>query len=214
LSLLLGRLPPSDVRRWRDSSIAQIAAYVDGQPAADLETIRKPLRARISGFGVALSPADVDTIDRFHRTFMGAGLNLRFQSFGRPPRAYYPTFRDLLLATDANGRMWNYLAREDAFQFVKALQARDGIIPIVGNVAGAHSMKAIADTVAARGSRVSAFYISNVETYLRGVGERARFVENVRRLPHDGRSVMIRAVFGGNGASTSLVEPFFASPSP
>ena len=90
---------------------------------------------------------------------------------------------------------------------MKSLQARDAVIPVVGNVAGAHAMQAIAETIAARGGRVSAFYVSNVESYLYRDGQFARFVENVGRLPHDTRSVIIRSIFGGAGASTSVVEP-------
>jgi hypothetical protein len=214
LSLLLGRAPPPDPVRWRDATIAQITAYVDAQAPASarLEGLRKQLRASVKQFGVTLSPDDLETVDRFHRTFIGQGLALRFQSFGRPPRPSYPTFRDLLVATDTSGKSWNYLAHEEAFQFVRSLQARDGIIPVVGNVAGPRSMRAIAEAVGARGERVSAFYVSNVTTYLRRDGEWARFVDNVRRLPHDHRSVIIRSIFGMDGASTSVVEPFFVQP--
>jgi hypothetical protein len=212
LSLLLGRVAPSDLARWRDASIVQMTEYVNGQTAANLDTLRKQVRAGVNDFGVPLSSADLEKIDRFHATFIRAGLDLRFQSFGRPPQPYYPSFRDLLLATDANGERWNYLAREEAFQFVKALQARDAIIPVVGNVAGTHAMPAIAATITGRGGHVSAFYISNVETYLRREGEMAQFVENLRRLPHNGRAVIIRSIFSGAGGSTSVVEPFFAPP--
>ncbi len=214
LSHLLGRMPPGDLARWRHSTIVDITAYVDARPPAStrLDDLRRQLRVAIEAFGVPLSSSDLDTIDRFHRTFIARGLDLRFQSFGRPPRPYYPTLRDLLLATDRNGRTWNYLAREEAFQFVKALQKRDGVIPVVGSVAGTRAMRAIAESIAARGGRVSAFYVSNVETYLRGSEEMDRFVDNVRRLPHDARSLMIRSIFGSDGASTSVVEPFFAAP--
>ena len=214
LSLLLGRAPPSNLADWRHSTIAHVTAYVDAQsPAADLDDLRQQLRAAVKEFGVPLSPADFETIDGFHRTFIRRGLDLQFQSFGRPPRPSYPTLRQLLLATDGNGETWNYLAREDAFQLVKALQARNGVIPVVGNVAGTHSMRAIAETIAARGARVSAFYVSNVETYLRG-DDRGRFLDNLRRLPHDSRSVMIRSMFGRDGASTSVVEPLVAQSGP
>src|SRR5262249_8244257 len=125
----------------------------------------------------------------------------------RPPQPYYPTFRDLLVATDAGGHPWNYLASEDDFLFVKALEARDGLIPVVGNVAGAHAMRAIADTIAARGYHISAFYLSNIESYLYRDGSFGRFAENVSRLPRDAHSVIIRSIFGGAGNSTSAVEP-------
>jgi len=210
LSLLTGRQPPGDPARWRQAPIAQMVAFVDAQrPApAGQDDLRKELQNAIVEFGVPLSAADLETIDRFHRTFMGAGLDLRFNTHGRPPRPYYPTFRELLLATDSTGATWNYLAQEGAFQFVKSLQARHGVIPVVGDVAGTHAMRAIADAISRQGRHVSAFYVSNVETYLHREGA-ARFVENVRRLPHNGRSAMIRSTFSADGGSTSVLTPFF-----
>ena len=212
LSVLTGRAPPADLARWHDASIAEIIAFVDGQqPAAARHAdISRQLRNDIARFGIPLSDADHETIERFHGRFIAAGLNLRFQSHGRPPRPYYPTFRNLLLATDGNGASWNYLAHEDDFQFVKSLQARHGIIPVVGDVAGAHAMPAIAAAIASQGRRVSAFYVSNVETYLHRHEETTRFVENVLRLPHDADSVMIRSLFTTGGSSTSVLAPFFA----
>jgi hypothetical protein len=173
-----------------------------------VDALRRRFQAAVARLGVPLSPADLDTVDRFHRTFIAEGLGLQFQTFGRRPQPYYPSLRDLLLATDANGRTWNYLAREDDFQFVKSLQARDAVIPIVGDVSGTHAMRAIAETITARGGRVSAFYLSNVETYVRRGGGMMQFVENMDRLPHDDRSIVIRSIFGGGGASTSAVHPF------
>jgi hypothetical protein len=209
LSLLTGRAPPGDLGRWRQATIGELTNYIDSQAPvlARVDQLRRQLDAAVSSFGVRLSRADLDTIARFHRTFIDAGLGLQFRSFGRPPQPYYPTFRDLLVATDAGGHRWNYLASEDDFLFVKALEARDGLIPVVGNVAGAHAMRAIADTIAARGYHISAFYVSNIESYLYRDGSFGRFAENVSRLPRDAHSVIIRSIFGGAGNSTSAVEP-------
>ena len=213
LSLLTGRLPPTDLARWRHASIEQISGYVDGQqPAPAHDGIGKQLRSAIMEFGVPVSAADLDRIDRFHRTFIAAGLDLRFQTHGRPARPYYPTFRDLLLARDSTGATWNYLAQEDAFQFVKSLQARHRVIPVVGDVGGTHAMRAIAAAIERKGHHVSAFYLSNVENYVYRDERAARFVENMRRLPHDDRSVMIRSLFTMDGGSTSVLVPFSTLP--
>src|SRR6478736_2051757 len=122
LALLCGRAPPADVEGWRNRSVEALAAYVD-QTAAPEPAAVTVLRARVTkavaGFGVTLSDADRETIDRFHRRFIEAGLGLRFQSFGRGPQSYYPTLRDLILAGDGSSRQQNYLASEDGFQFVK-----------------------------------------------------------------------------------------------
>jgi hypothetical protein len=213
LSHLTGRAPPADVARWKSASVADICSYVDGAKAipSQVDALRRQLDKILLSFGVPLSPTDLATIDRFHRTFVAEGLSLQFRSFGRPPQRYYPTLRDLLLATDGDGRTWNYLAAEDDFRFLKLLEAKDAVVPVVGNVAGEHAMPAIADTIAARGYRVSAFYVSNIENYLARDGQFERFARNVERLPRNEQSVIIRSIFGGAGASTSVVAPLAIS---
>lgn len=207
-SLLTGRVVPSRRETWTDASVEKIAAYLDSaeRDSMSARQLRQRLERTIEGFGVPLSRADLDTIARFHGEFIDAGLSLRFRSHGREPRFYYPTLRELLLATDASGRTWSYLASEDAFQFVRSLEARDAVVPVVGNVSGPHAMRALASAIATRGERVSAFYISNVESYLFRDGMYITFAENLRRLPHDRRTVMIRSIFGG-ASSVSEVAP-------
>ena len=64
--------------------------------------------------------APLDSPEEYSR-FIEAGLDLRFQSIGRPPQNHYPTYRDLLLETDSAGNHANYLASEESFQFIKQL---------------------------------------------------------------------------------------------
>ena len=213
LCLLTGRPVPYGTERWRTASLDEIVAHVDeSTPWPDaVDALGRRLDKTIAGFGVPLSRADLDTIARLRRTFVAEGLDLVFSSHGRAERRYfpasrYPTLRDLLRARGADGRQWNYLASEDDFQFVKALEARDGVVPVVGDVSGPHALRAIGAAVAGRGERVSAFYISNVEGYLEPDAAFGRFLDNLSRLPRDERSVMIRSVFSG-GSSASLVQP-------
>jgi len=163
----------------------------------------------IKGFGVPLSPDDLQTIDHFHRRFVDSGPALQFQSAGRPPQSYYPTYEELLLETDGHGNQRNYLASEDAFQFIKSLQQRDRIIPVVGNLGGPSALAAIGRVLGEKGETLSAFYASNVEFYLHGQGNYQRFITNLGRLPHTSRSVLIRSIFnrGFGGGSYSQVKP-------
>jgi hypothetical protein len=207
LSILTGRPAPDRLDSWRDSSIEKIIAYLDmAEPAssawngADLDKLHASIRAT----GIPLSPADFATIDRFRRSFVQGGLGLQFQSTGRPARDYYPTYRDLLLETDRRGRKLCYLASEDDFQFVKALEARDGLVPVVGNLSGPHALAAIGQEIARRGEKVSAFYVSNIENYLFRDGSFPRFVYNVKKLPRSDKSVMIRSLFGGMSLPESV----------
>lgn len=213
LSLLLGRPVPRNVDRWRNAPIDRILTYIDGArvDAASNEKVRGQITETIVGFGVPLSPEDLDTIARFHRRFIDAGLELRFQSTGRPPQSYYPTYRELLLAREPDGRAGNYLAFEEAFQTLKGLQTRDLIIPVVGNVSGPSALAAIGSLMAQRGDLLTAFYASNVEFYLFGEGTFRDFVTNLRRVPHSNSSLIIRSVFGGyfrgTGSSSSHTQP-------
>jgi hypothetical protein len=128
-----------------------------------------------------------------------------FESFNRPPRRDYPTLRQLLLETDRAGSHANYLADEDAFRFLQSLESRNLIVPVVGDLAGPHALKAIGRYVADAGESVSAFYTSNVEFYLMRQGGFVQYTENVKSLPVDERSVIIRSYFN-RGFSRTLPE--------
>jgi hypothetical protein len=200
LSLLTGRAAPERLDTWRDATIEKIVMYLDDakpMPGAALAATAERLRDVIKKTGMNVSDQDLATIDRFHGQFTRAGLSLQFQSTGRPAREYYPTYRDLLLETDRRGRQMCYLASEDAFQFVKGLEAKDLIVPVVGNLAGPHALAAIGQEIARRGDKVSAFYISNIENYLFRDGSFPRYMDNVKKLPHTDKSVVIRSLFGG-----------------
>lgn len=207
LSLLTGRAPPDDLTRWPAASIREIVDHVDAQrpSPAGIDPLRRQLVATVAAFGVPLTADDYAAIDRFHREFVRHGLDIRFETFGRVAPSYYPKYRELLLATDADDHAWNYLASEDDFQFLKALQARGGVIPVVGNLAGTEAMRRLAATIAARGETVSAMYLSNVETYVLRGGAFDQFVGNLNRLPHDDRTVVIRSMFG-RGTSRSILD--------
>jgi len=197
LSLLTGRSVPKDLRRWKDRSIEDIVEYVDaaGVDSEFVQELRDTVAATVMSFGLPLGESDLQTIARFHDTFIAAGLNLRFQSFNRPPRPDYPTLRQLLLETDLSGRQANYLAHENDFQFVKELQHRNRIVPVVGDLAGQHAMAAIGEYISDHGQKLSALYTSNVEFYLMRQGVFDRFAKTVENLPINRRSVIIRSYF-------------------
>jgi hypothetical protein len=214
LSHLLGRPVPPAGNRLQDAPIDRLVTYFDRAPldAAARRALRARIEASITRTGVPVSPEDLATIARFHQRFIEAGLDLRFNSTGRPPRADYPTYRDLLLETDAAGQPGSYLASEESFQFLKTLQSRHLVIPVIGDLAGPSAMTAIGKLLASRNERLSVFYTSNVEFYLYGDGTFPRFITNLRQIPRTKNSVIIRAVFSrympsrrpGDGSSTQL----------
>ena len=198
LALLLGRATPALDAGRASWTVPRIVAFVDSLPVTP-DTgagVRRLVRLRVQNFGLSLTEDDLATIDRFHRTFILAGLNLRFTTFGRRPQPYYPTYRDLLLERDLTGANRSFLAEEDSYRFLRTLQERDRIIPVVGDLAGPHALRAIGADIGARGLMTSALYTSNVEFYLMGDGVFGNFAENLSALPHDTSGVIIRSYFG------------------
>ena len=102
---------------------------------------------------------------------------------------------------------------EGGFQFLKALQARDLVIPVVGNLSGSGALAAIGKFLAQRNERLSAFYASNVEFYLFRESTFGQFVANLERIPRAPHAVIIRSVFGGGVRplpgylSSSILQP-------
>lgn len=200
LALLTGRPVPLDLEVWRQAGIDAVVSYIDESSVhrQSLQTLRRRVDDTIRRTGVALSREDFETIARFHRRFIDAALELRFQSADRPPQGHYPTYRQLLQETDPVGNHGNFLAAEDAFQFVKSLQARHRIVPVVGDLSGPSALAAIGRMLSERGDRLSVIYASNVEFYLFREGTFPRFVANLEGIPRTDRSVVIRSVFGRN----------------
>jgi hypothetical protein len=151
-------------------------------------------------------------IDRYRAEFIADGLDTRYSSLGRNNRMDYPTFGQLMLATDRAGHQISFLADEDAFQFVRSLQIANRIVPVVGNVAGDKAVKAIGAYATEHSLNVSAFYLSNVEQYLlTRDGGFDLYAKNVKTLPHDSTSVIIRSYFGRFGTTHPLFVPGVSS---
>jgi hypothetical protein len=203
LAMLTGRPAPEPVTGWSSKPLDAIVAHLDrAQPmtAAQVSALRSRLTGAIRAYGVPLSDRDLATIDRFHRRFIEEGLSLQFNTTGRAPRFGYPTYRDLLLEVDLKGRRCSFVAAEDDFLFVKGLQSKDQVIPLVGDLSGPKALAAVGALLAARNQQVTAFYTSNVEFYLFSYGTFPRFVTNLRRLPHHPNALIIRSVFPSGGA--------------
>ena len=215
LALLTGRTPANPEADWPHQPVEAIVRAIDTGPplgASRIALVRARLTRVVDGFGVPLSDADRATIDAFHRRFIADGLSLQFNTAGRAPQYDYPTYRDLLLERDLTGTRQSFLAAEDDFQFVKSLEARDLVIPVVGDLAGPAAVASIGRFLAESNHVVSAFYTSNVEFYLFRDGTFPRYMANLGRLPHRPDAVIVRSVFPSGGAG-SLLRPGYNSAS-
>ena len=182
---------------WEQRPVKDLVDYIDGTPSDTklFEKTLKNVKQDVQKFGFVLSQTDLDTIVKIYRAFFGAGLEIRYSSYHRPPRSIYPTYRDLLLERDLSGERQNYFNSEDDFQFLKRLEEQDMIVPVVGDLSGPQALKAIGQYVSEIKEHVSAFYVSNIEFYLQRQGTFDKFVENLKHLPIDNRSMMIRSYF-------------------
>ncbi len=213
LCLLFGCPVPKDQAGWVRKQIQELVDHVDGSTIDDrrVSSARTAILDQVQRFGLELADSDLATIGRIHQEFVDGGLNLQFTSFYRRPQRLYPTFRDLLLEQDLTGRQTNYMTTEDDFQFIKRLQERNLVVPVVGDLAGDHALAAIARYVKERGERVSAFYVSNIEFYLVRQEKFDRFAETVTSLPIDSHSVLIRSLFGRGAYEHPQAVPGYGS---
>lgn len=163
-----------------------------GEPARRdaLVTGTEGLAARL---GLALSVEDRQSIRDIARAFFEHGTSLRYSMQGANRR--YPTLAELLAARGPDGASGTFVADPEAYRFVRALVRANRVVPVVGDFAGPHALRAIGVDMAARGLLLGAFYTSNVEEYLFAGGTFEAFAANVATLPADDRSLFVRVWF-------------------
>jgi hypothetical protein len=208
LTIKPGTSLPDLLAAVRDSSTNQ--ALFDKNLAAVKNTL-------LQKYKLKLSAEDLDKIKLVYESFWKEGLQLRFSSIGRNNAGQYPTLAEMFLETSRSGKLENFVASEEQFQWLKKFEAENRLIPIVGDFAGTHALRAVAAFLKTNGLRVTTFYTSNVEFYLFGATGWDRFVANVHALPLADDAVFIRSYFPTYGRrhplnvpghrSTSLVQP-------
>src|SRR5499427_5539813 len=148
----------------------------------------------------ALSDGDVQGVEYVYHAFYNFGPDkLNYSSTGGFGGRYQPSYADLMVATDAAGAARSYLASDENYQFMKTLETKNLLVPVVGNFAGPKAIRAVGDYVRTKGATVSAFYLSNVEQYLYQDRIWGNFCRNVATLPLETSSTFIRSVRGGGG---------------
>ena len=129
------------------------------------------------------------------------GQQIQYSSTSSFGGSFQPDYAELMTASDLNGVAHSYLANEDHFKFMKDLEGRNMLVPVVGNFGGPKAIRAVGRYLKERDATVSAFYLSNVEQYLRQEGIWDDFCANVATLPLDETSTFIRSVRRPGGAA-------------
>ncbi len=194
LALLLGRPYSTAVDPGPGAGVDQVVAAVEksAPDRALFERTHRDLVDRISrGYGIALDASDRATLDKTHRAFFDGQLELAFKL--KPPNGrHYPSLRSLLEARDPTGRKLGFMANSAEFAIVQTLERDNRVVPVVGDFAGTHALRAIGRELSHRHLLVGAFYVSNVEQYVMDPPKWAAWTKNVKALPTDNSSLFIR----------------------
>jgi len=162
----------------------------------------------------SLSSDDLKKVEYIYDVFFRAGpdIDYKFASSWPPGMAPAPTYVQAMTHTDTDKKAWSFLATEENYQFVRQMQLKNLVIPIVGDFAGPKAVRAVGGYIKEHNGIVSAFYLSNVEVYLgepRGSREKLQdFYQNAATLPADSTSFYIRFVgFADAAANLKWLKP-------
>lgn len=143
--------------------------------------------------GYPLTPQDIQTIETVYNVFYRGGPTMNYGFASPAPNNQTPSYTRMMTSTDLDGRYWSYLAAEESFRYVKDMERKNLIVPLIGDFAGPAVIRNVARYLKERSATVTAFYVSNVERYLAGPLWQS-FYANVATLPVDASSVFIRFV--------------------
>jgi hypothetical protein len=203
VSMLFSKQRPGGLSR--SSSASQLFQAFERSPAVNNAAFTKNLAAindrLLKTHAIPLLQRDREAIAEIYRTFYETGFAVRPS----------PTYDDLMTATDEHGAERSYLATEENYLFLKDLQTRNLVVPVVGDFGGPTAIRAIGKYLKANGATVTAFYLSNVEQYLYQDGKWETFCRSVTTLPLDSSSTFIRSESGFGGGFRRLGPGFVSS---
>jgi hypothetical protein len=190
--MLLGRPYQKELEPTADVSIDDLlAALVRVAPDAAWHERQYQLLAEgLQRYDLGLSSQDLGRIRHFYQLFFDRQLELRFELHQANSRNY-PSLGQLLRLRSASGR-GTFLGSNESFATVQRLHRQHRIVPVVGDVSARRPLTPIAEELRQRSLVLRTLYISNVEQYLIGQPSFQGWLDNLRQLPHDEHSVLLR----------------------
>jgi len=184
----------------RDTPIEEILQYFSTARSSE-EAYRTNLarmeRMIRDNFRFPLTASDREDLAYVFHSFFKGDLRTSFRMAGDNFGGYwgtrFPNLADLILATDGDGKMGNFLVEPSDYEFVRKMHLQNRIIPIVGDFGGTKALAAVGNYLRENGYTLSAFYTSNVEQFLFDGRAFPNFAANVRKMPIHNKSVIIRA---------------------
>jgi hypothetical protein len=145
--------------------------------------------------GFPLTAEDLRSLEYVYRAFFSEGPDLRYSFPRQQSPRWFPTYAELLAATDQTGLNHSYLADEPNFRTLREFQRNNLLIPIVGDFGGDKAIRAVGQYLTDHVATVNYFYTSNVEQYLFQSDAWRRYYSSVAALPVNENSTFIRAYF-------------------
>jgi hypothetical protein len=187
------------------STAADIVNAYWNVPTSSEEVYKENVRAirdlLTKKHNIPIKESDLQMIaDNVYWYFYWYGPSINYNSSSNSGgRGNMVDYGSLMMAQDAQGGFRSYLASEESFRYLKDLEERNLIVPVIGNFGGPKALRAVGKYVRDHGATVTAFYLSNVEQYLRQDGIWNAFCGNVASMPLDASSTFIRSASGGGG---------------
>jgi hypothetical protein len=199
VSNLFSRVKPASLDT-RTTPAALFTALENAKVDPDLTTRNlAAIKAYMTKHGYGLTPEDISNIDKVYDAFTRGGPGINYYFASAAPVGLGPsrggTYTRMMNSTDPTGRNSSFLATEENYLYVREMQRKNLIVPLVGDFAGPAVIRNVGRYLAEHKATVSVFYISNVETYLSDP-QKQTFYENVATLPVDSSSMFIRHILG------------------
>jgi len=135
---------------------------------------------------------DEQKIEYVFNVFFRGGPRMDYSYASTSPNNQVPSYYNLMVTTDGRGKNWAYLDTEERYKYVRDLQLKNLIVPLVADFGGPKTIKMIGQYLKDHGATVSVFYISNVEDYLSSTW--SGYKANLAALPADDSTLLIRFV--------------------
>jgi hypothetical protein len=159
--------------------------------------------------GLNLSKEDLDGIYYCYHNFYWYGPSINYNSTsnttGGRGGGNMVDYSTLMMQTDGAVNK-SYMGSEENFKFLKDLEERNMLVPVVGNFGGPKALRAVGKWVRDHGATITAMYLSNVEQYLTQDNIWGNFCGNVASMPLDEHSTFIRSQTGGGGGGSGLMS--------